>query len=279
MATTPGYKQGAFLPKWFGRFGNNIQQITNAIYYCEKYKIHFDMASHPMIDDINLPFGETKMPGDENQWSYFYFMEGKECNFPGENTAVLNFQRKLIAEKYIYPKLQIDHTKVQEPFPGLVIHLRSGDVFTNPHPNYIQNPLSYYLELLKISEYQNNTIVVAEDDKHVLVKIFQQLKIPLLYLSEKDSLEVLLSAENLATSGVGSYPIAAALCSRNIKKLYCTSIWLEESLNPKMLKDHLDVFCMDIDEYKYISKGEWKITYDILNKLLHYSENKSFRRL
>jgi hypothetical protein len=103
--------------------------------------------------------------------------------------------------------------------------------------------------------------------------------IPILYLPEADSLEVLLTAESLATSGVGSYAIAAALCSRNIKKLYCTNIWLDESLTPVMLKDHLDVLCMDIDPYKYIKKGDWKITNESITKLLTYTENKSFRRL
>lgn len=278
MATTPGYKQGAFLPKWFGRFGNNIQQISNAIYYCEKYKIHFDMASHPLIDDIILPFGETKMPGNENQWSYFYFMEGEECNFPNENLDVLNFQRKLICEKYIYPKLKIDHTKVEDIFDGLVIHLRSGDVFTNPHPSYVQNPLMYYTEILK-KYYVGKTIAIAEDNSHPFISLFEKLKIPVLQLSEKDSIEVLLSAEAIATSGTGSFAIAAALCSKNIKKLFCTNIWLDESLNPTMLKNHIDVLCMDIDSYKYISKGDWKITNETMHKMLSHTEDTIFRRL
>lgn len=278
MATTPGYKQGAFLPKWFGRFGNNIQQITNAIYFCEKYKIHFDMAPHPMIEDIELPFGERRMPGDENQWSYFYFLEGEECNLPNEDLNVLNFQRKEICEKYIYPKLKIDHSKVEERFDGLVIHLRSGDVFQNPHPDYVQNPLQYYAKLVE-QYYKGNTIIIVEDNMHPLLPIFQKSNIPVLQLSEKDSLEVLLSAEAIATSGVGSYAIAAALCSRNIKKLFCTDIWLNGSLNPSMLKEHLDVFCMAIDGNKYINKGDWKITSETMQKMLSHTEDTSFRRL
>ena len=278
MATTPGYKQGAFLPKWFGRFGNNIQQITNAIYYCEKYKIHFDMAPHPMIEDIDLPFGEKKMPGNENQWSYFYFMEGEECNFPGENLEVLNFQRKLICEKYIYPKLKIDHIKVEEPFDGLVIHLRSGDIFTNTPPFFVQNPLSFYLEIIK-TQYIGNTIVVSEDNNHPCIQLFDKLKIPVLQLSDQDTLEVLLSAEAIATSGCGTYAVSAALCSSNLKKLFCTNIWLEESLNPSMLKNHVEVLCADIDSNKYISKGEWKINSETIHKMLTYSEPIKFRRL
>lgn len=279
MATTPGYRQAAFLPKWFGRFGNNMQQISNALYYCKKYNIHFDMAPHPIIEDIDLPFGEIRMPGNENQWSYFYFMEGAECNFPDENLQVLNFQRKELCEKYILPKLKIDHGKVEESFDGLVIHLRGGDVFSNPHPQYVQNPLSYYLELLKIPKYQNNTIVVAEDNTHPLIPAFTKLMIPVLYLSEVQSLEVLLTAQSLATSGAGSYAIAAALCSKNITKLYCTDIWLEESLTPIMLKDHLEVLCMDIDPHKYIKKGDWTINNETITKLLTYTEHKLFRRL
>lgn len=278
MATTPGKKSDAFLPQWFGRFGNNIQQISNAIYYCRKHEIYFDMAPHPMIEDIELPFGEKRMPGNENQWSYFYFMKGEECNFPEEDLKVLNFQRKEICEKYIYPKLKIDHVKVEETFPGLVIHLRSGDVFSNPHSHYVQNPLFYYVKIIE-QYYQGNAIILAEDDRHPLLPIFKQSNIPVLQLSETDSLEVLLSAEAIATSGVGSYAIAAALCSRNIKKLFCTDIWLEDSLTPLMLKEHLDVFCMAIDGNKYISKGDWKITNETLQKMVSYTEDTSFRRL
>jgi hypothetical protein len=236
------------------------------------------MAPHPMIEDIELPFGEKRMPGNENQWSYFYFMEGNECNFPEEDQNVINFQRKLICEKYVYPKLKIDHTKVEEPFDGLVIHLRSGDVFQNPHPHYVQNPLLYYAKLIE-QYYQSKTIIIAEDNNHPFIPIFQKSKIPILQLSEKDSLEVLLSAEAIATSGTGSYAIAAALCSRNIKKLFCTDIWLDESLNPTMLKEHLDVFCMAIDGNKYINKGDWKITSETMQKMLSHTENTLFRRL
>jgi hypothetical protein len=278
MTTTPGKKSGAFLPQWFGRFGNNIQQISNAIYYCKKYEIHFDMAPHPIIEDLVLPFGEKHMPGEDNQWSYFYFLEGQECNFPNEDITVLNFQRKEICEKYIYPKLKIDHSKVEEQFDGLVIHLRSGDVFSNPHSHYVQNPFFYYVKLID-EYYRGNTIILAEDDKHPFIPIFQKSNIPVLQLSEKDSLEVLISAEAIATSGVGSYAIAAALCSRNIKKLFCTDIWLDGSLNPSMLKDHLDVFCLAIDGNKYISKGDWKITNETIQKMLSYTEDTSFRRL
>ena len=46
-----------------------------------------------------------------------------------------------------------------------------------------------------------------------------------------------------------------------------------------MLKDHLDVLCLAIDGNKYISKGDWKITNETIQKMLSYTEDTSFRRL
>ena len=44
----------------------------------------------------------------------------------------------------------------------------------------------------------------------------------------------LLAAKNLATSGVGTFAIAAALCSENIKNIYSSDAYLKEHLNIEM---------------------------------------------
>ena len=89
----------------------------------------------------------------------------------------------------------------------------------------------------------------------------------------------MLRAKAIATSGVGTFALSAAFCSKNIKKLYCTNLWLPDALNPSMLKEHLDVYSADINDNKYIKVGEWKHSSEALNKVISYNELISFRRL
>lgn len=281
MATIPGTRPGAFLPRWFGRLGNNIQQISNAIYYCRDKGIHFDMAPHPFIDNIELHFGEERKPGNIDKWSYFYYFNGPECDFPDIDIVKLNSNRRQICQHLIFPYLKLDINNIlAKPFDEetLVIHLRSGDIYSNPHPNYVQNPIIYYAKLVEM--YGPKNIYVLSEDRNCPINIFfLRLNIPIHVLDEKESYSILLKAKNLASSGTGSYVVSAALCSPHLKRFYCTDIWLDNSLNALMLKDHVEVYCMPIDSNKYISKGEWNSSVETLNKLLTYTEDTSFRRL
>lgn len=281
MATTPGTKPGAFLPRWFGRLGNNIQQISNAIYYCKEKGIHFDMAPHPFIGNIEYSFGEKRQSGNADKWSYFYYFDGPECDFAGISVEELNHNRKPVCQYFIAPHLKLDMEYIQKnPLDKniLVIHLRSGDVYRNPHPSFIQNPVMYYAKLVEMFGLEN-IYVLAEDRNCPINTFFLRLNIPIHILDEKESYTTLLRAKNLASSGTGSYVMSAALCSLNLEKFFCTNIWLDHSLNASMLKDHLEVYCMPIDSNKYIKKGEWTSSVETLNKLLTYTEDTSFRRL
>ena len=46
-----------------------------------------------------------------------------------------------------------------------------------------------------------------------------------------DDFATLMSAKNVALSGVGTFAMAAALCSTQIKNLYTTDLLLTEHLN------------------------------------------------
>ena len=46
-----------------------------------------------------------------------------------------------------------------------------------------------------------------------------------------------MNAENLATSGVGTFPIAAALCSSKLKNLYYSDIYFNHHLNPELVRN------------------------------------------
>lgn len=267
-----------FIPRWYGRLGNNIQQISNGIYFCRKNGIHFTSPDHPMIEAIDLNFGSNqyKIPKTSNNW--FYHFEKEHSDFDVDIDE-LNLLRKNICEDYIYPKLKIDHSKLNDPLPDdvLVVHIRSGDLYThfpNTHP---QNPLSYYLKLYQL--FGGKVIFIAEDDKNPIVQILLQYKLDIRIWWIEDTYTLLLRTRNLATSGAGSFAISSAFCSKNLKNFYCTDLYIDHSLNPMMLKEQLNVFIAAISGNKYFKVGEWNSAKDNIEKILNYEENISFRRL
>lgn len=267
-----------FIPRWYGRLGNNIQQISNGIYFCRKNGIHFTSPDHPMIEAIDLNFGSNqyKIPKTSNNW--FYHFEKEHSDFDVDIDE-LNLLRKNICEDYIYPKLKIDHSKLNDPLPDdvLVVHIRSGDLYThfpNTHP---QNPLSYYLKLYQL--FGGKVIFIAEDDKNPIVQVLQQYNLDIRIWGIEDTYTVLLRTRNLATSGAGSFAISSAFCSKNLKNFYCTDLYIDHSLNPMMLKEQLNVFIAAISGNKYFKVGEWNSAKDNIEKILNYEENISFRRL
>ena len=52
----------------------------------------------------------------------------------------------------------------------------------------------------------------------------------------KEDFNILSNAKNLATSGVGTFAIAAAMCSKKIENLYYSDLFFNHHLNPTMLK-------------------------------------------
>lgn len=266
-----------FIPRWFGRLGNNIQQISNGIYFCRKNGIHFTSPEHPFIEAIDLPFGTNEYKIKDTSHNWFYFFEGPDVDAPMD-TVELNYERKSICEEYILPKLKFKNTYDTLDDDICVAHIRSGDVYSfSSHPFYIQNPLEYYFQLLQM--FEGKVIFITEDKNSPITKALERYGQFVNVMPVEQSYDLLLRARNIATSGVGTFAISAAFCSKNIKRLYCTNLYLPGALNPSMLKEHLEVYSADINDNKYIKIGDWRYTSESVKTLLEYSEPISFRRL
>ena len=268
-----------FIPRWFGRLGNNIQQISNGIYYCKQNGIRFTSPDHPMIEAIDLPFGTNEFKIKDTSHNWFYFFKGQDADFAVDVDA-LNASRKEICEEYILPSLKVDKEDIKESLPDdfCVAHIRSGDVYSpRPHPFYLQNPLKFYVEVSKI--FDGKVIFISEDDKSPIAQVLNTMGATINVLPVEQSYTLLLKAKNIATSGVGTYAISAAFCSKHIQNLYCTNLYLDDALNPEMLKGNLNVYRADILDNKYIKVGEWNYSSESVQKILEYNESISFRRL
>lgn len=251
------------IDKYYGRFGNNLQQIAIGYLYAKKHNYNFFSKNHKLIDRveiINKPIsGMFKI--FSKQYSFFYLGLEKD--------SVSKFDIDLIKDRDYYMKNINDvfknylsknisfYNSSQLDNKTLVIHIRNGDVFSgkSKYKNYVQNPLIYYEKLIKKYE---KVIVVTENygNNPILKKIKEYPNVTIQSLSLEEDFKTLLSAKNLATSGVGTFSIAAALMSKNLKNLYCSNIFLDHHLNPYML----DANSVNIHIYNiknYIDIGEW----------------------
>ena len=72
----------------------------------------------------------------------------------------------------------------------------------------------------------------------------------------EEDFNTLINATNLCLSGVGTFGIAAALLSPNLKNLFYSDLYMKSHLNPEMIDSR------KVNKYKYtvsnyLEIGEW----------------------
>ena len=238
---------------WYGRLGNNIQQVAVATMAAEMLKSTFNLdIDHEIIKKHQVTFGQ----GTEELSSKWFYWEGPYKEVGIEPAYIYQNMRRIC--RHILPHLDVPTQEVQDA-DTICIHIRSGDIFARdrtPSADYVPNPLYYYLELL---ERFSKAIVVTEPDAdNPIVAILEKHpKVTVQSKSVAEDFATLLSAKNLASSGVGTFAIAAALCSQNIENFFCTDLHITEHLNFNMLMNtDVSLNVMGLDNY--IKPGEWK---------------------
>ena len=264
--------------QWSGRLGNNIQQVANAIMLAEYTKSTFSQSlDHEIVDKFSIKFGENLDSGSGRFYSWEPLVHCEKGIREGGNEIGLDVgyiykNIKRVCETYISPHLKIPHKEVLGE-DTVVLHLRSGDNYHrvfDPPTNYVPNPLIFYLNLI---ESFDNCIVITEPDKenpivHELMKI-DKVKIQSSTVAE--DFATLMNSENIALSGVGTFAIAAALCSNSLKNLYTTDLLLTEHLNYSMLfNTDVIVNVMELEDYLPVFPCSWKNTEEQRKFILEY---------
>ena len=266
---------------WSGRLGNNIQQIANCIMAAEKYKSTFrQKLDHDIISKYDVNFEEllaSDWSGEGRYYSWEPLVHCEKSIYEGGNETGLdveyiyhNMQR--ICRDYIAPNLKLPQKQTIGD-DTIVMHLRSGDNYHRifePPTNYIPNPLIFYLNLI---ESFDKCLLITEPDRenpivHELAKID---KVRIHSSTVADDFALLMNAENVALSGVGTFAMAAALCSSKIKNLYTTDLLLTEHLNYTMLYNtSVDVNVMELDNYLPVFPCSWKNTEEQRKFIIDY---------
>ena len=267
---------------WSGRLGNNIQQVANCIMAAEKYKSSFrQKLDHDIISKYQVNFEglyASDWSGEGRYYSWEPLVHCEKGILEGGNETGLdvdyifaNMQR--ICRDHIAPNLILPQKQTIGE-DTIVMHLRSGDNYHrifDPPTNYIPNPLIFYLNLI---ESFDKCILITEPDRenpivHELAKID---KVKIQSSTVADDFAILMNAENVALSGVGTFAMAAALCSSKIKNLYTTDLLLTEHLNYTMLYNtDVEVNVMELGEdYLPVFPCSWKNTEEQRKFILEY---------
>ena len=236
-----------------GRLGNNIMQLRNiisiAISYKHNIKINakklnfFDLS---VIEKYFNKYNNSEIITDKN--NFFY---NSRLPFPNDI-----FKQNIEEINKILQKAFLINNINKLPENDLVIHIRSADIFiSNPHPNYVPPPLSYYTK--EIDKYKYEKIhIICEDTINPVTNELLKLYKNAVY--EKNTLEkdirIILGATNIIYS-VGTFIPSLLLLSNNNKYIY------GKACNNEELK-----------EYYKIMKP-WKNTIEQRNYILTYDYN------
>ncbi len=249
---------------FFSRFGNNLQQIAIGILYANKNKGNFYLKNFEYIENfsiINNKFSNF-FSFFKKYYRFFYFSENKDFPKNGLNTTYVNDNIEKVFKSQIQPRIKfLNNLYIDNK--TLVIHVRSGDIFQLPISSYYQNPLNYFLKV--IAEYDEVLIVTSSEINNPVCKELLRLdKVRLQTSSVENDFNTLSNATNLCTSGVGTFPIAAALVSNKLKNFYYSNLYSLEHLNPEMILNP------NVDHHKYLIQDRYK---------KQYSQSSDFKSL
>jgi len=205
---------------WYGRLGNNIIQVHNAILIGLFYNMNISLPEHNFFikKDIilNNRFDDKIIYFTDN---YNFFFRNYINNID-YSLFTLNYDKSLEILKDIF-LIKPDTYRVFDD-NDLIIYIRSGDIFENssPHPEYIQPPLHFYINIINNNSF-NNIYLISEDKGNPNINKLLELYPYIKYNKNSliDDIKIILGAKHI-TDAHGTFIYSLLLISDNIKKLY-----------------------------------------------------------
>ena len=246
---------------YYGRLGNNLQQIANGIAFSEKYNQNFYSKPHQYIKSISSIRSDSKS-FVMKKYRFFNYKNVNKINKDCPKNKYISYEDALSKTHNIFQTKLLQNIKFYKQIPiptnKLVIHIRSGDIFEKTkHFDQVQNPLAFYLEVIK--NYKDILIVTEKSKNNPVIQELLNLKEHKVEIQSgtiEEDFNTLINALNLCLSGVGTFGIAAAMLSINLKKIYFSNLYLKSHLNPEMINKK----SIEKNGYKihnYLKVGEW----------------------
>lgn len=258
------------ISNWFGRSGNNIHQLVGARILAKLKKTHVLYPHHPLLKECNLRKYDNKSISDCGDFFYRSRHDGLR------NLTEQEVRNECLKIKNI---LNLQISSVINP---TVIHIRNGDIFDkNPHANYIQPPLQYYLRAIENENVDfKDVLVLSQNTTHInpVVKLLQQLGCNIVSTSEKKSIFILTQAQTVISS-LSSFSKYFYYMSEIAKTLYIPDFSYIEgpALYASKYGSGMKDIKMNIANIpNYIKEGEWTASQQQLELMIRYKETITF---
>lgn len=207
---------------WYGGFGNNLIQIANSIIYSDYFKKKLYIPKHNLLNYSKINMLNSHKSFFSERGTFFY-NQVDDSNYKEYYDSQINniFKNKISQLIPFYENLNLNDDE-------LVIHMRSMSNVENKykyleHREYIQNPLSYYMKIIK--QFNRVTIVIENILSNPLIPILSKLdKVKIQSSSIVEDYNYLLNAKNLALSTNSTFAITAGLMSEKLEKIFYTSL-------------------------------------------------------
>ncbi len=261
-----------------GRFGNLLEQMTNAILLAQKTGLKYvQLGRHDLLDpqeavaigDLTLLPSHDPLPSGGSFLSgVFLHMTDLAPNLIPSEIEHCRVMRDIIRPRFL-PWLRPDRTR---PSDELTIHVRSGDIFHGPQAAwawYRQPPLAFY-KLVVDRLRKNGTIrsvrLVYEDRGNPCIAALEAYltasEIPFCAQSGTlgEDLSALIDAPHLVF-GFGTFGYAVCKLSTKIRSVHFFGPELNEYAMVGGRYDSIpgidEVYCVSDREGRYIKVGEW----------------------
>jgi hypothetical protein len=239
-------KTGNFIIKyWYGRLGNNIIQVQNAIFCGLYYNYNIIIPPHNFFNKTFIKINTENNKENINIELFFYREEliKKFSKHPFENNKEKCLEILLDLFVINYKDLDILDNN------DCLIHIRSGDLFIkNPHSFYIPPPLSYYTEILNKNKF-NKIYLISEDNINPCISKLLKLYPNIIYQNNNlvDNIKLILSAQNIITS-IGTFVESVIIFTKYTKKIYKINYNYDDSLN--VINENINKEIIDYTIYK-----------------------------
>ena len=274
--------------EFFGRFGNKLMQITNALHIAKQLNLSYVWAINLSLDtdeQIIQKDGITIFP-QKSQPVPGYYLEGCFFNADALNDAVFagysNVVRYQLAQEYVLPLSGLDRVAPHilpsiDREKELVIHIRSGDVFSIPAPaHYVQPPLSYYTSIVEdmLHSGKINSVCIVMEDRinpcaNGLVLFLEEKNIPFHIQSGslKEDLAYLRSAKHLVF-GFGTFGFGVCLLAQELDTVYVFDMGNCYNSLPNIK----NLILVVPREGKYIARGSWDASREQIQLMLDFKK-------
>lgn len=245
-------KEGSVhIAEWWGRLGNNLLQLQNALIYAEakgKTRVTFpsehgtelkQLINLPQegikVDPSNMKKKETCLRKPPFFYDDFFHAEGRASCFSDIK------ERRRVLVTYVKPLLQHPDDAFKTSEDELLIHLRSGDMMRPggiKHPQTRQPPCAAYDKIIEEGNdgkpFEHVRIIGEHDHRNpcfdMLVQNHRGRNITVQEKPWLDDASAIINARNLVI-GTSSFSLEIGLLNENLEKAWAA----KQTITPEIV--------------------------------------------